>query len=136
MNHKNWKSINQWIRAGHLNVDKALANCPDPICAACQYGKAKQHLHKADKGSITAQHLYPGAGVSADQLEAGCPGRLPTTRGLPTTKHYKYCNVWIDHFSRYIYPTFHDSKEASEMVSSKKEFQAFAARYSVKIKAI
>jgi hypothetical protein len=136
LNHKNWKSINQWIRAGHLNVDKALANCPDPICAACQYGKAKQHLHKADKGSITAQHLYPGAGVSADQLEAGCPGRLPTTRGLPTTKHYKYCNVWIDHFSRYIYPTFHDSKEASEMVSSKKEFQAFAARYSVKIKAI
>jgi hypothetical protein len=117
-NYMNWKTINQSIRAGHLNVDKMVANCPDPICAACEYGKAKQHSHKTDQCSITAHHLYPGVGISADQLEAGSPGRLPTTGGLPASKRYKYCTVWIDHFSRYICPTFHDSKDASEMVSS------------------
>ncbi len=31
-NHKNWKTINTWIRQGHLNVDPSVANSMDPIC--------------------------------------------------------------------------------------------------------
>lgn len=135
-NHKNWKVINQWIRGGHLNVDKALANCPDPICAACKCGKAHKRSHTSDTGSITNQRRFPGAGVSADQLEAGSPSRLTMTRGLPTTERYKYCNIWIDHFSCYIYPNFHNRKEASKMIKSKKEYQTVASRYGVKIKPI
>jgi hypothetical protein len=135
-NHKSMSDINRWIRQGLLPVDPSVANSPDPICAACRFGKAHKKSHCKDTGSISASHTYPGSGVSADQLEAGHPGRLPTTKGLPTSKRYRYCNFWVDHHSKYIFPTFHESKDAKEMVSSKTEFQTFAARYNVKIKSI
>jgi hypothetical protein len=135
-NHKNMKAINHWIRSGYLPIDPAVASAPDPICVACQYGKAHRKSHTTDTAPITASHDHPGAGVSADQLEAGYPGRLPTTRGLPTTKRYKYCNILVDHYSKYIFPTFHETIDVSELIKSKTEFQTFAARFNVKIKSI
>lgn len=86
------KTINHWIRSGFLNVDPATANSPDPICTACQYGKAHRKQHASDKGSIAGKHANPDDRVSADQMEAKYPGKLPTTKGLPTHKRYKYCN--------------------------------------------
>jgi hypothetical protein len=135
-NHRNMRDINNWLRNGLLSADPSLANTPDPICHVCLLGKSKRKPHAKSTGSITASVGHPGAGVSADQLEAGCPGRIPTMKGLPTTKRYKYCSIWIDHYSKYIYPTFHESKHASELLRSKAEFEVFAGRYGVRIAAI
>jgi hypothetical protein len=41
-NHKNMKTINQWIRQGCFNVNPTIASAPDPICVACQYGKVQK----------------------------------------------------------------------------------------------
>jgi hypothetical protein len=69
-------------------------------------------------------------------LEAGCPGRIPTSKGLPTSKRYRYCNLWIDHATRFVFQTFHESKHASKLVASKRQFESFAAKYNIRIKRI
>jgi hypothetical protein len=128
-NHRSMTIINSWIRQGLLPLDPSVANCPDPICSACQMGKAHRRSHKSSQGSIGATSHFPGAGVSADQLEAGCPGKIPTTKGFPTSKRYRYCNIWVEYNSKYIFPIFHETKHAAEIVRSKEEFELFAARY-------
>jgi hypothetical protein len=135
-NHRHMADISKWIRQGLLPVSPSIANCPDPICHACQLGKAHRRPHNKATGGITANASHPGEGVSADQLEAGCPGRIPTTKGLPTTKRYRYCNLWIDHVTRFVFPTFHETKHANELIASKREFQQFAARFNVIIRRI
>jgi len=135
-NHVNFETINKWIRKGVLPVDKSVANSKDSICAACQFGKANKRAHKADVGSITAKHTAPGQGVSVDLLESGIPGRIPTTRGLPSPKQYRYVTLWVDHYSRYLYPTFHETKDLNAALASKREFEVFANKFGVKIASI
>jgi len=84
LNHANFDQVTAWMRAGTIPVPKKAVNAPNPVCAACNYGKAERHTHRSSTGVIGASHQSPGAGVSADQLEAGCPGLLPTTKGSPT----------------------------------------------------
>lgn len=128
--------INSWIRKGLLPIDPTIASCPDPICAACQHGKSKRRPHKSNLGSITASAHYPGASVSVDQLEAGYPGKIPTAKGLPSHKRYKYVNIWVDNYSKFIFPTFHSTKHASEILQSKAELETYAKRYNVVIERI
>lgn len=126
-NHVNFGKLNAWILQGVLHVEKSIANAPDPICLACQFSKANKKFHGKDKGSITASQPAPGQGVSVDLLEAGIPSRLPTMQGLPSPKRYKFVTLWVDHFSQYLNPMFHETKE------SKQEFEAFANKFSVKV---
>jgi hypothetical protein len=134
--HTHWDQINSWIRSGSLPCDPALASTPDPVCAACQFGKAHKRTHKTDTGHIAKHHHAPGEGVSSDGMEAGCPGRLLTTHGLPSTRRYKYCSFWIDHFSQFVYVTMHETKRAEELLRSKLEFEEYAAKFGINIKNI
>jgi hypothetical protein len=134
--HAHWDQINSWIRNGSLPCEKSLASVPDPVCATCQFGKAHKRSHKTDTGHIAKQHTAPGDGVSSDGMEAGCPGRMLTTHGLPSTRRLKYCSFWIDHYSQFVYVTMHESKKAEELLRSKSEFEEYAAKFGINIKNI
>ncbi len=135
MNHTNFDQLTAWMRADLIPASPAVMNAPNPVCAACNYGKAQRRTRYASTGVIGAQHDSPGAGMSADQLEAGFPGLIPTTKGSPAKQRYHYCNVWVDHYSRFVYTTMHTSKDAKEMLASKKEFEAFCLRHGVSVKS-
>ena len=133
--HKHYGQINQWILDGTIDCPKSVAKAPDPLCPICQFGKARRQSHKKHTGSITAHAKAAGDGVSADQMEATTPGLLPTTKGTPTKKRYLFCNFWVDHYSDFIYVTMHETKHAAELIKSKSEFEAFAARHNIRIKS-
>jgi hypothetical protein len=126
-NHVNMPQLNAWIWNKHFAVDPSIANAADPICKACQFGKAKRKPHITDTGQISRKRTYPGAGVSADQMEAGYPGKMFYIRGLPSTLCYKYCNFWVDNYSKY---------EASKIMKSKQCFEDFARHFNASIKSI
>lgn len=69
--------------------------------------------------------------ISSDGMEAGCPGCMMTTGGLPTNKHFRSCSFWINHFLPFVYVTMHESKKAEELIKSKLEFEEFASKYNV-----
>ena len=134
--HTGWDQLNSWIRQGLLPCVPALAREPDPVCAACQFGKAHKKSHLADVGSITNTHLAPGDGCSTDGMEAGTPGRIFSTSGSPSPRRYKYVTFWVDHYSRYVHITMHETKKAEELLGSKNDFEDFASRHGVRIKNI
>lgn len=134
--HAHFEQINSWIRSGCLPCDPDLATEPDPLCATCQFGKAHKRSHKSNTGHIAKSAKAPGDGVSSDGMEAGTPGRLMTTSGLPSTKRYRYCSFWVDHFSQFVYVTMHETKRAEELLRSKLEFEDFASKYNVNIRNI
>lgn len=107
-NHVAWPVLNDWICRCLLPIDSSIASSPNPVCLACKLGKASRKPHCKATGALTKDFTFPGAGVSADQLKAGCPGRIPTTKGLPSLKRYHYCNLWVDNYTRYVFPTFHE----------------------------
>jgi len=125
--HAHWDQINSWIRAGLLPCEPSLANEPDPVCAACQIGKMHRKTHKTNTGHIGSEHTAPGMGVSSDGMEAGIPGKIFSTHGTPTSKSYKYATFWIDHYSKFVYVTMHETKCAEELLKSKLEFEDFAS---------
>jgi hypothetical protein len=114
----------------------ALANEPDPICAACQFGKAHKKPHLADVSNISANHQAPGEGVSTDGIEPGTPSHVFSSSGLPSTKKYQHVTFWIDNYSKYVHMTMHETKKAEELMRSKTDFKQFAAKYGVNIKNI
>jgi hypothetical protein len=132
--HEGFANLNSWIRQRKFPlIDPSLANEPDPLCTICQFGKARRKTHNAHNGHISSGHTVPGTGVSSDGMEAGLPGRIFSTKGLPSTKKYKFVSFWVDHMSKFVYATFHASKAAEELVASKTEFEGWAARFNIKI---
>ncbi|MFN9981676.1 MAG: GAG-pre-integrase domain-containing protein, partial [bacterium] len=45
LNHVNFPQLTTWMRLGHLKVPQGVINAPNPVCSACQFGKAKRRSH-------------------------------------------------------------------------------------------
>jgi hypothetical protein len=56
-------------------------------------------------------------------------------KGRPTLKKYKNVMLLVDHKTRLVYPSFQESKTASEACSSKCEYKKVAQRYQVTVKS-
>lgn len=134
--HAHWEQLNVWIRSGCLPCNPDLPTEPDPICPTWQCGKAHKWSNKSNTSHIVKNARAPGDRVSSNGMKAGTPGCLMTTSGLPSSKRYRYCSFWVNHFSQFIYVMMHEMKRAEELLRSKLEFEDFASKYNINIKNI
>jgi len=136
LNHASFDQITMWMRNGVIRVSPDVTNSVNPLCTACLYGKAKRRTHISHISPISHTHTTPGAGISADQFEAGTLGIVPADKGLPTKMTYRYCNFWVDNYSKLIFVTMHASKDTRELLHSKAAFERFCRQHGISIRSI
>jgi hypothetical protein len=66
---------------------------------------------------------------------ANVPGYTCQHKGRPTPKKYKKIMLFVDHKTRLVYPSFQESKTASEACRSKCDYEKFAQRYQVTVRS-
>ena len=92
LGHIGLQHVQQLICAGCLKVQensKAVANCENPKCSACEFGKGHCKSKKVNTinnnptkdQELKKDHLLPEQMVSADHFISRNPGRLYHTKG-------------------------------------------------------
>jgi hypothetical protein len=66
---------------------------------------------------------------------ANFPGYTWQHKGRPTLKKYNKFMLFIDHKTHLVYPSFQESKTASEAYQSKYDYEKVAQQYQVTVKS-
>ncbi len=118
------------------------SSCEPPVCAACQYGKAKRRAIETEKqskipsrdGVLKAGILQPGQVVSSDQFTSSERGRREDTRGKEQeNEKYGYGTIFVDTATSYMFVRNQITTTAAETLRAKHAFEQEARSYGVDI---
>ena len=132
--HPGFRCLKAMARKGIL--PKRLADCPNPICAACPHGKA----HKQPKRTKTsATHVpcpvsKPGTCVSVDTLVSATPGLIAQMRGFLDRQRHQHVAVFIDHFSDFSYVHSMKNQDGESICEAKAAFEKFCSANGVHVR--
>jgi hypothetical protein len=113
--HADMREIQQQIKNCDITAPRQVATCQIPKCLSCSENKGKKRSHKQHRGSITQYDHHPGSNTSIDHVDAeNVPGYTWQHKGRPKLKKYKNFMLFVDHKPRLVYPSFQESKTASE----------------------
>jgi hypothetical protein len=138
----------QWhYRLGHLSyqklkqialngeIPKKLSKLKPPKCAGCLFGTMTK-LPWHGKESASSHKIFvaakPGEIVSVDQIESTEVGFFGQLKGFLTKKRYRYCTVFVDHFSRLRFVHLRIDGSAAETMLAKQAFEKCAAEHGVR----
>jgi hypothetical protein len=125
--HADMREIQQQIKNCDITAPRQVATCQIPKCLSCSENKGKKRSHKQHRGSITQDDHHPGSNTSIDHVDAAnVPGYTWKHKGRPTLEKYKNSMLFVDHKTRLVYPSFQESKTASEACRSKCDYETFA----------
>jgi hypothetical protein len=127
------REIQQQIKNCEIKAPRQVATYQIPKCLSCSENKGKKRFHKQHRGYITQDDHHPGYNTSIDHVDTeNVPGYTWQHKGRPTLKK-KNVIFFVDHKTRLVYPSFQESKTASEACRSKCEYETFAKRYNITI---
>jgi hypothetical protein len=128
------REIQQQIKNCEIKAHRQVATYQIPKCLSCSENKGKKRPHKQHRGSITKYDNHLGSNTSIDHEDAAnFPGYIWQHKGRPTLKKYNNFMLFVDHKTRLVYPSFQESKTASEACRSKCDYDTFTKRYNVTI---
>ena len=94
-NHRDMKLLQEHARKDLLPKCILKVKPKDyPKCPDCQFGDSNRRPAQ-NRGKIDEADNAPGDCVSADQLEAGTPGLIPSIRGRKTNKRHGVATIYI-----------------------------------------
>jgi len=134
--HVGFCDIQQWAREGKYGLPQSLGHCRAPICLTCQYGQARKKPHPSTTGGLSDCADSPGAFVSIDHMVSGIGGHIPFHVGHPSSCQYKYCSLWADHYSKFLFGHLQEHTNTCETIQSKEAFESFASRYDIRLKHV
>ena len=77
MSHQSMRELQHWAKdpvlANKYDLPAEIVTCQIPLCAACQYGKAKMREKTKSTSSIAQNIQSPAEFISVDTLIAGTP---------------------------------------------------------------
>jgi hypothetical protein len=134
--HADIKEIQQKIKNCDIKATRQVVLCKIPKCLSCCENKDKNKSHKKHRGSITQGNNKPGSNTSIYHVDAAhVLGYTWHHKGRPTLKKYKKFMLFIDHKTHLVYPSFQESKTASEACRSKCNYETFAKHYNVEVES-
>jgi hypothetical protein len=84
-------------------IPKKLSKLKPPMCAGCLFGAMTKLLWRGKEFAFSREIFAatkPGEIVSVDKMESTEMGFFTQLKGSLTKKRYRYCTVFVDHFSR------------------------------------
>ncbi len=117
-------------------MPKKLSKLKPPKCTGCIFG-AMTKLPWRGKESASSHKIFvatkPGEIVSVNQMESTEVGFFAQLKGSLTKKRYRYCTVFVDHFSLLCFVHLQIDNSTTETMLAKQVFEKFAAEHSVRI---
>jgi len=85
-------------------------------------------------GALTANVTAPGNLVSVDQTVSGIGGHIPFQASRASNHQYKYCTLWIDHHTKFLYGHLQEMTTTKEILQSKEALETFANCHNIVVK--
>jgi len=113
-----------------------LACCKALLFTACLYGLLKKRPHNGATGALTANVVAPSDLVPINQMVSGIGSHIPFQAGQASNQQYKYCTLWVDHHTKFLYGHLQETATTKETLQSKEAFESFANCYNISVKHI
>jgi hypothetical protein len=134
LSHLSFQKLKQLGLNGE--VPKKLSKLKPLKCAGCLFG-AMTKLPWHGKELASSHEIFvaakPGEIVSVNQIESKEGGFFVQLKVPLTKKWYRFCTVFVDHFSRLHFMHLQIDNSATETMLAKQAFEKFAAEHGVHI---
>jgi hypothetical protein len=134
LGHLSFQKLKQLALNG--KIPKKLSKLKPPKCAGCLFGVMTK-LPWRGKESSSSHEIFvaakPGEIVLVHQMESTEVGFFAQLKETLTKKWYRYCTVFVDHFSRLRFVHHQIDGSAAETMLAKQAFEKFAAEHGVRI---
>jgi hypothetical protein len=125
LGHLSFQKLKQLALNGE--IPKKFSKLKPPKCAGCLFGTMTK-LPWRGKESASSHEIFVatklGEIVSVDQMESTEVGFFAQLKGSLTKKRYRYCTVFVDHFSRLHFVHLQIDISAAETMLAKQAFRS------------
>jgi hypothetical protein len=136
LGHLSFQKLKQLALNG--KIPKKLSKLKPPKCNGCLFGAMTKLPWHGKESALSHEIIVatkPGEIVSVNQMESTEVGFFTQLKGslTLTKKQYRYCTVFVDHFSQLHFVHLQIKDSAAETIFAKQAFEKFAVEHGVRI---